>query len=62
MLFTNDNGLALLKYNERWTMEREASEDEQLAFWVFNDSLVSDSRINTWDFRVQRSLSFSGGR
>lgn len=39
MLFTSDDGLALSKYKEHRTTEREASEDEQLASESFsNDS------------------------
>lgn len=44
MLFSDDNGLALLKYNEHWTMEREASEDKQLASRIFsNDNIATYS-------------------
>lgn len=44
MLFTNDNALALLKYNEHLTMKREASEDRQLASRIFsNDNFTTNS-------------------
>lgn len=45
-LFTNDNGLEFPKYDEQWTMETAAPEDEQLASGFFsNDNMATDSHM-----------------